>query len=97
MNNKKRFFAVIISLLFLSLLVFSCKEKKNIEVLKREQRFILNYGNFEDEIDLFDLMQQGTNIETYLQMRNGFFLPYEWKIKKSNAVHILRRTFEYTL
>lgn len=84
MNSKKRFFAFLsLSFLFITAsLFFSCKEKKNTEVLKREQRFILNYGNFEDEIDLFDLMQQGTNIETYLQMRNGFFYITNGKSKK---------------
>ena len=84
MNSKKRFFTFLTLsfLFFLTSLFFSCKEKKNTEILKQEQRFIINYGNFEDEIDLFDIMQQGTNIETYIHMRNGFFYITNGKSKK---------------
>lgn len=43
--------------------------------------FTLNYGNFEDELNLFDLAKTGS-IRTYMTMRDGFFYIANGEAKK---------------
>ena len=53
-----------------ALLFSSCTRSSSS--LDEQQVFTLEYGNFEDEINLFDYTQVG-NITTSLAMRDGFF------------------------
>ncbi|MGL4982966.1 MAG: LIC_12708 family protein [Treponemataceae bacterium] len=67
---------------FCFLLLFSCKNQNTITTsLEREQLFILNYGSFEDELDLFNLSSGGI-VNTYLKMRDGFFFVVNGRGKK---------------
>ena len=56
----------------LSCTFFSCSREKVVENVPREELFSLNYGNFEDEINLFSLSDVG-EINTSLVMHEGFF------------------------
>lgn len=63
-------YAVAIAIL---LLLFSCKSGKNTtKVLERQDLFSLNYGNFEDELNL-SKMDQGTYSVVNVCLNNGIF------------------------
>lgn len=59
---------------FLSASVFflSCKDNKTVSSIEEKEVFKLQYGNFEDQLNLFDLRNVGS-INTSLVMRDGFF------------------------
>lgn len=65
--------AVLVGVAVLCSVCASCAKKaKTAELFSREERFTLNYGSFEDELDLFDFT--GTNdTDTHIQMQDGFF------------------------
>lgn len=50
----------------------SCKRQTVVRSLEQENLFALDYGNFEDQINLFDVSEIG-NVNTALAMRDGFF------------------------
>ncbi len=59
--------------LTLTLLLFSsCNPSTEAEYLEADELFSLNYGNFENEISLFDV-QNIESINTRIAMRDGFF------------------------
>ncbi len=67
---------------FFAILVFSaCENSQDTESLQQTKLFALNYGSFEDELDLFDLKNTSI-INTYIQMRDGFFFITNGKAKK---------------
>lgn len=51
---------------------FSCGRYSKIKSVAEEELFTMNYGNFEEEINLFGIKNAG-NIRTDLTMRDGFF------------------------
>ncbi|MCR5219176.1 hypothetical protein [Treponema sp.] len=62
----------VIFALVLSSTLLSCNREKVVENVPKEELFSLNYGNFEDEINLFSLSDVG-EINTSLVMHEGFF------------------------
>ena len=57
---------------FLSLLFYSCFNAEKILSIDEIKLFELNYGNFEEQLNLFDVSKIGA-INTSLTMRDGFF------------------------
>lgn len=79
---KKSFIhTIILSILFISFSLFSCKKSQNAELFNREQRFKLNYGSFENELNLFDISING-DVQTYVSMQDGFIYISNGKAKK---------------
>ena len=63
--NFRRFLSIY-SVVFAVLFV-SCGENKNISSIERENLFTLNYGNFEDEINVYSLLESGSvNTEIFI-------------------------------
>lgn len=50
----------------------SCTEPRTIATLGKEDLFTLDYGNFENQLDLFDLSAAGS-VNTSITMNGGFF------------------------
>lgn len=68
--------------IFLILLAFnSCTNSKNIASFEDESLFSLKYGNFNEELNLFDLQNPG-NVNTRMTMRGGFFYIVNGESKK---------------
>ena len=65
----------------LSLFFFSCSKSNQLHSVNENALFTLGYGNFEDELNLFDLAGTG-NIRTYMTMRDGFFYIANGESKK---------------
>lgn len=59
----------------------SCRNSESIASVGENDLFNLNYGNFEDELNLFDLASHGS-IDTYMTMRDGFFYIANGESKK---------------
>ncbi len=55
-----------------SLLLFSCTESSGVVSLEENELFSLEYGNFEDQLNLFSLANPAP-VQTSLAMRDGFF------------------------
>lgn len=66
---------------FFSLLIFSCGKNSDLSSIHREEKFTLDYGSLEDQINLFDLNSTG-EINTRIAMRDGFFFISNGKSKK---------------
>lgn len=62
----------IIASAVLSFSYVSCSKSTMIHTLNENRLFTLEYGNFENELNLFDLAGTG-NINTFMSMRDGFF------------------------
>lgn len=67
---KKLF--LIFTLAFTTLAFFSCNRETLVSSVKKETLFSLNYGSFENQLNLFNLSSTGT-IDTAIAMKNGFF------------------------
>ncbi|MBQ8014151.1 MAG: hypothetical protein IJ257_07145 [Treponema sp.] len=67
--------------LFLPFLFSSCNKSNQVHSVSENALFTLNYGNFEDELSLFDLAKTGS-IRTYMTMRDGFFYIANGEAKK---------------
>lgn len=80
---KKATFLLTVCFLFVSLNLFiACNNKDGVSSsLEMETLFDLNYGNFEDEINVFDLSSVGS-IDTEIAMRDGFFYIANGESKK---------------
>ena len=50
----------------------SCSKSNQVHSVGENALFTLGYGNFEDELNLFDLAKTGS-VRTYMTMRDGFF------------------------
>lgn len=51
---------------------FGCKKSRIVSSVEKETLFDLNYGNFEDELNVFSLSNAAA-VRTALSMRDGFF------------------------
>ncbi|MDY2844512.1 MAG: hypothetical protein SOT81_11120 [Treponema sp.] len=71
------FFAFILACFLLS----SCGKSSLVHSLNENRLFSLKYGNFEDELNLFDLAGTGT-VSTFMEMRDGFFYIANGESKK---------------
>jgi len=65
------FLYVLTSISFAALLV-SCRRSNIVESVDKDELFSISYGNFEDQLNMFDLTDVG-NIHTTMTMRDGFF------------------------
>ena len=63
------------------LVMYSCDENGAVMSLEEKTLFSLNYGNFEDELNLFSLANPGP-IKTCIEMRDGFFYIANGESKK---------------
>ena len=61
--------------------LYSCKKSQTAELFNREQRFRLNYGNFENELNLFDI-STNSDVNTSVCMQDGFIYISNGKAKK---------------
>ncbi len=66
---------------FSCLFYFSCSKNKILSTVENENLFELKYGNFEDELNIFDLSAVGS-IKTRLAMKDGFFYIANGESKK---------------
>ena len=64
-----------------SLAFISCSKSGAVHSVNENALFKLGYGNFEDELNLFDLARTG-NVRTYMTMRDGFFYIANGEAKK---------------
>lgn len=72
----------IIFLFSFSVFTFlSCSKSNQVHSVSENALFTLGYGNFEDELNLFDLAGTG-NVRTYMTMRDGFFYIANGESKK---------------
>lgn len=58
--------------LFFALFFASCEKYARIKTVEEDELFSMNYGNFEDELNLFGITKVG-DIRTEIAMRDGFF------------------------
>ncbi|WP_407425455.1 LIC_12708 family protein [Treponema sp.] len=73
----KIFVLTVCAVCFLS----SCVKSNQLNSVNENKLFTLDYGNFENELNLFDLAKKG-NIRTYMTMRDGFFYIANGESKK---------------
>ncbi len=78
--TKKGLFAAI-SALMISLLLSGCYRSNVVASVGENQLFDLHYGNFEEELNLFDLSGTGS-VNTFMTMRDGFFYIANGESKK---------------
>lgn len=78
--KKALYFSVL--LLSLGALFISCKRNTVVSSIKRDDLFSLKYGNFENQLNLFDLAETGDMIPTSMAMKNGFFYISNGESKK---------------
>ena len=71
----------LVALCFLIFCLFSCKKSQTAELFNREQRFKLEYGSFENELNLFDISTNG-DVQTFVVMQDGFIYISNGKAKK---------------
>ena len=69
------------SCLLLSLSLAACREDGAVSTLKEDKIFSLDYGTFEDELNVFNL-NQANQINTSVAMRDGFFFIANGESKK---------------
>ena len=79
----QRLFRFVLTLffVFVEISLNSCTEKRAVSVLKDDTVFTLQYGNFEDELNVFDFSDIGS-IRTSIAMRDGFFYIANGESKK---------------
>lgn len=66
---------------FVSFASMSCSRNRVVSTVEKDYLFSLNYGNFEDELNLSDFSRSG-EINTALCMRDGFFYIMNGESKK---------------
>lgn len=74
MNRLLPFFAIFF-------ILTSCGGNKVVSSLESEERFNLEYGNFEEELNMFNLSKIG-GINTSIVMKDGFFYILNGESKK---------------
>lgn len=79
-NFIHKIFIVFVSV-FLASILFSCSGNKIIATVSKDTLFTLNYGTFENELNLFNLALPG-NVNTHLAMKDGFFYIANGEAKK---------------
>jgi hypothetical protein len=68
---RKRFLFIAPAVLLAAVFV-SCRQSNVVQSVDENELFSLSYGNFENQLNLFDLTKIG-NIHTSMTMRDGFF------------------------
>lgn len=72
---------VFSSLLLVSVLFTACFNSGQVHSVSENLLFKLDYGNFEEELNLFDLAKTGS-VRTFMTMRDGFFYIANGESKK---------------
>ncbi len=73
--------ACFISVAFSIVLLNSCTRTNGVASISEKELFTINYGSFEDELNLFNLSSFGS-INTYMTMIDGFFYIANGESKK---------------
>ncbi len=82
MFKKNSFLELAITVLVCVFLLVACNNKDGVSsTLDMETLFSLDYGNFEDELNVFDLASVGS-VDTQITMRDGFFYIANGESKK---------------
>lgn len=69
--KKNRLFYVLAFISFI-FAFSSCQKINKVQIVQEDELFVLNYGNFEDQLNLFRITDIG-NIRTSFTMKDGFF------------------------
>lgn len=69
---KKKSLSIVLFFACCAFFLISCHRNEKIESVSETSLFSINYGNFEEQINLFNLNESG-NIKTSIFMRDGFF------------------------
>lgn len=78
---KKTVFFEICAFCAVFLFFSGCSKSNQVHAVSENSLFTLGYGNFEDELNLFDLARTGS-VRTYMTMRDGFFYIANGEAKK---------------
>ena len=78
---KKNCFYVLVLAILLGFFLVSCDKKNEVVSLSQDSLFALEYGNFENEVNLFSLSQP-SDVHTYITMQDGFFYIVNGESKK---------------
>lgn len=76
-----KFTKLLIFLFFIVCLFFTGCENQKLLSLKQQDLFTLNYGTFEDELNMLSL-SENADIHSYLYMQDGFFYISNSEAKK---------------
>ena len=68
----KKIFGCALLLFLITLALTSCIQTNKVLTISENELFKVNYGNFEEQLNLFDINSAG-NITTACTMRDGFF------------------------
>ena len=68
----KKQLCIIVLFFSLAVLVVGCNRSGGIAILEKKEIFTLEYGNFENQLNIFDISTVN-DMKTTLIMRNGFF------------------------
>ncbi|MCR5764124.1 MAG: hypothetical protein K6G00_12160 [Treponema sp.] len=79
---KKSLYIIVLCVFFLTFFA-GCSQSGGIATLEKKEIFTLDYGNFENQLNIFDISSVN-DINTSLVMRNGFFY-----IMNSEALKIM--------
>lgn len=71
----------ITAIILTGIIFFSCSQNKVVASLESEKLFNIEYGSFEDEINLFNLARV-SDIKTRILMKDGFFYITDTESKK---------------
>lgn len=77
----KKIFGCLFSLFILALGLTSCVQSSKVLTISENELFKVNYGNFEEQLNLFDISSPG-NIRTAVTMRDGFFYVVNGEVSK---------------
>ena len=77
---RKLITLINISVFFIPFFV-SCEKEQMVSNIQNEYLFSLDYGNFENELNVFDIAEVGT-VKTSLVMQDGFFFIANGEAKK---------------
>ncbi len=80
--KKSEHKSIVFLLIFFAAFAFSgCYDSKGVASIQENNLFTINYGSFEDELNLFNLSTSGA-IKTYMNMKDGFFYIANGESKK---------------
>lgn len=79
---KKTVIFYSLFLVISGIFINGCHKNGIVPSIKRENLFSLKYGNFENQLNLFDLAEAGNFINTQVSMQNGFFYISNGESKK---------------
>ena len=88
----KFFKNLLVAFAFISVFC-GCRKGKIVSSVEKENLFELNYGTFEDELNVFNMSSAG-NINTSISMQDGFFYILNLESNKIIDMNIYRVLFD---